>query len=136
MRVQYNPDKGLFKKIKKIDVVHSDGSVVSVDFSRKNKSLYSVTADSYMLEFIGIIKKMSFGLINVVPKDAAGNQVKDMKTAVIDMDENREGVQEGKEWLALMEFLSSMKDTNGNGIPDIDKKYAVAVKCFFPVKTK
>ncbi|MCX6254741.1 MAG: bifunctional UDP-sugar hydrolase/5'-nucleotidase [Bacteroidia bacterium] len=136
MRVQYNPDKGLFKKIKKIDIVHSDGSVVSVDFSKKNKSLYSVTADSYMLEFIGIIKKMSFGLINVVPKDAAGNQVKDMKTAVIDMDENKEGVQEGKEWLALMEFLSSMKDTNGNGIPDIDKKYAVAVKCFFPVKGK
>jgi 5'-nucleotidase len=89
-----------------------------------------------MLEFIGIIKKMSFGLINVVPKDAAGNQVKDMKTAVIDMDENREGVQEGKEWLALMEFLSSMKDTNGNGIPDIDKKYAGPVKCFFPVNAK
>jgi 5'-nucleotidase len=88
-----------------------------------------------MLEFIGIIKKMSFGLINVVPKDFAGNQVKDMKTAVIDMDENREGVQEGKEWLALIEFLSSMKDTNGNGIPDIDKKYAVPVKCFFPVNT-
>jgi hypothetical protein len=55
-----------------------------------------------------------------------------MKTAVIDMDENKEGVQEGKEWLALMEFLGSMKDTNRNGVPDIDRKYAVPVKCFFP----
>jgi 5'-nucleotidase len=136
LRVEYDPERGLLKKISKIEIVHSDGSVADVDFLKKNKSLYSITANSYMLEFIGIIKKMSFGLINVVPKDAAGNWVKDMKMAVIDMDENREGVQEGKEWLALMEFLSSMKDTNGNGIPDIDKKYAGPVKCFFPVNAK
>ena len=136
LRVEYNPDKGLLKKIKKIEILHPDGRIVNVDFSKKNKNLYSVTANSYMLGFIGIIKKMSFGLINVVPKDVAGNKVKDMKTTVIDMDEKREGVQEGKEWLALLEFLSSMKDTNGNGIPDIDKKYAVPVRCFFPVKAR
>ena len=136
LRVEYDPEKRLLKKIKKIDIVHSDGKVVNVDFSRKNKSLYSLTANSYMLEFIGIIKKLSFGLINVVPKDITGNKVEDMKTAVIDMDENREDVQEGKEWLALIKFLSSMKDTNGNGIPDIGKKYAGPVKCFFPVNTK
>jgi hypothetical protein len=87
-----------------------------------------------MLGFIGIIKKMSFGLIRVVPKDEAGTKVKDMKTMVIDMDEKIAGLQEGKEWLALIEFLSSMNDTNDDGIPDIDKKYAVPVKCFFPVK--
>jgi 5'-nucleotidase len=136
IRIEYDPDKGLLKKIKKIDIVHSDGRVVNVDFSKKNKTLYSVTANSYMLEFMGIIKKMSFGLINVSPKDEAGNKIKDMKTAVIDMDENRAGVQEGKEWLALVEFLGSMRDTNGNGITDIDKKYAVPVKCLFQVKTK
>lgn len=136
IRVEYDPDRGMLRKIKKIEIVHSDGRVVNVDFSKKTKSLYSVTANSYMLEFIGIIKKMSFGLLNVVPKDADGNPVKDMKTAVIDIDENREGIQEGKEWLALVEFLGSMKDTNGNGIPDIDKKYTVPVKCFFPVTAK
>ena len=136
LRVEYNPDKGLLKKIKKIEILHSDGRTINVDLSKKNKNLYSVTANSYMLGFIGIIKKMSFGLINVVPKDMAGNKVKDMKTTVIDMDEKTEGVQEGKEWLALLEFLSSMKDTNGNGIPDIDKKYAVPVRCFFPVKAR
>jgi 5'-nucleotidase len=136
LRVIYDPEKGLFNKIKKIEIVHPDGNMVNVDFSKKNRSLYSITADSYMLEFIGIIKKMSFGLINVVPKDAAGNKVKDIGTTVIDMDESRDGVQEGKEWLALIEFLSSMKDTNGNGIPDIDKKYAVSIKCFFSVKNR
>jgi 5'-nucleotidase len=134
LRVEYDPDKGILNKIKKIEIINSDGSAKDVDFSKKNKTLYSVTADSYMLEFIGIIKKMSFGLINVIPKDSAGDRVTDMQTAVIDIDENKAGVQEGKEWLALMEYLSSMKDTDGNGIPDIDKKYSVPVQTFFAVK--
>ena len=109
--------------------------LTNVDFSKKNKKLYSVTANSYMLEFMGIIKKMSHGLVNVVPKDENGNRV-DVKNIVIDMDENQPGLQEGKEWLALMEYLGSMSDTNGDGIPDIDQKYNVAVKCFYTVKTK
>jgi len=134
IKVEYNPDKGLFKKIRKVEIVHADGTVSDVGFTKKDKKLYSITADSYMLEFIGIIKKMSFGLINVIPKDDMGNKISDMKSAVLDMDDNREGVQEGKEWLALIEYLKTMSDTNGNGIPDIDAKYAVPVKSFFNVK--
>jgi 5'-nucleotidase len=134
IKVEYNPERGLLKKIKKIEIEKSDGTGENVDFSRKNKRLYSIAANSYMLEFIGIIKKKSFGLINVIPKDAGGNKVTDMKTAVIDMDSGKAGVQEGKEWLALIEYLMQMKDTNGNGISDIDKKYSEPVRCFFTVK--
>ena len=136
IRVETDPEGGLLKKIKKIDLINSDGSVKNVDFSKKNKTLFSITANSYMLQFIGIIKKMSYGLINVVPKDAMGNRLTDMKNGVIDMDENRNGIQEGKEWLALIEYLGSMKDINNNSIPDIDKKYQNPVKCFFPVSSK
>lgn len=134
IRVEFDPKGGLLNKIKKIEINDRSGKTKDVDFSKKNKTLYSVAANSYMLEFVGIIKKMSFGLINVVPKDATGKVITDMKVAVIDMDENKDGIQEGKEWLALMEYLSSMKDTNGNGIPDISEKYRTAVQTFFPVK--
>ena len=134
IRVEYNPDKGLLRKIRKIEIEKKDGTKTNVDFSRKNKTLYSITADSYMLEFIGIIKKKSFGLINVVPKDADGRKITDMKTAVIDMDSNKSGVQEGKEWLALIEFLMQMKDINGDGIPDIENKYSIPIKSFIKVK--
>jgi 5'-nucleotidase len=111
--------------------VKSEGEPVKVDFSKQNKSLYSITANAYMLEFIGIIKKMSFGLINVVPKDYEGNPITDMKNAVIDIDEKTGGIQEGKEWLAILEYLQSMKDVDGNGIPDVDRKYETTVKTFF-----
>lgn len=134
LRVEYNPEKGMLKKIKKIELVRSDGTTTDVDFSKKNKKLYSITANSYMLEFVGIIKKMSFGLINVVPKSSAGVAVKNMKDAIIDFDLARDGIQEGKEWLALIEYISAMKDTNRNGIPDIDRKYQVPVVNFITVK--
>lgn len=133
-RSEYDPEKGLLRRIKKIEIIRPDGTTKEVDFSRDNKTLYSVTANSYMLEFIGIIKKMSFGLINVIPKDASGKPVTDMSTALIDINENLPGVQEGKEWLALMEYIRSMKDTNNNGIPDIDPRYKVPVRSFFEVK--
>jgi len=134
LRVEYDPDKGLLKKIGRIEIINPDGSVRNVDLSKKNNTLYSITANSYMLEFIGIIKKMSFGLINVVPKDASGNPVTDMKSAIIDMNGSATGIQEGKEWLALLEFIGSMKDTSNNGIPDINSKYSVPVQTFFNVK--
>lgn len=134
IRVEYNPGKMMLRKIKRIEIIHPDGNVTDVDFSKKNTTLYSITANSYMLEFVGIIKKMSFGLINVVPKDISGNPVTSMANARIDLDEERSGIQEGKEWLALMEYLSSMKDINGNGVPDIDKTYKVPVQRFFIVK--
>jgi 5'-nucleotidase len=131
IRVNYDPDKGMLRKINRIDIVNPDGTMTNVDFSRKNTTLYSITANSYILEFVGIIKKMSFGLINVVPKDESGNPVTDMKKAVIDLDEIAEGVQEGKEWLALIEYFSMMKDLDGNGVPNIDPKYKTSIKTFF-----
>ena len=136
MKVDFDPEKGMLRKINKIDIISPGGDVQGVNFSKKEKELYSITANSYMLEFVGIIKKMSFGLINVVPKDAFGNPITDMKTAVIDIDGSLEGIQEGKEWLALVEYLTSMNDTNGNGIPDIDRKYESAIQTFFDVNSR
>jgi 5'-nucleotidase len=130
IRVNYDPSRGLLRKLSRIAIIHSDGTLTDVYFSKKEKRLYSVTANSYMLQFIGIIKKSSLGLINVQPKDRNGNPVKDMKTAVIDMDPVRPGIQEGKEWIALIEYLSSLEDVNGNGIPDVPGKYSSPLSGF------
>jgi 5'-nucleotidase / UDP-sugar diphosphatase len=130
IKAEYDPDKGFLKKILKLEINHPDGTGTQVSFNNKNKTLYSITADSYMLQFIGIIKKMSFGLINVVPKYNDGTKIKDMSDIIIDTDEKQPGVQQGKEWLAVISYLKSMKDLNGNGIPDVDKKYSEPVRTF------
>ncbi|HOW41459.1 MAG TPA: bifunctional UDP-sugar hydrolase/5'-nucleotidase [Bacteroidales bacterium] len=135
IRVETDPEGGLLKKIRKIEIISPDGSGKrNVDFSKKDTTLYSITANSYMLQFIGIIKKMSFGLINVTPKDSSGVKITDMSNAVADMDQTQPGIREGKEWLAVMEYMKLMRDTDGNGIPDIDNEYRNAIKTHFPVK--
>lgn len=136
IKVEYNPESGFLRKIKKVSITDGQGKTRDIDLSRKNKTLYSIAANSYMLFYVGIIKKLSHGLVNVVPKDNTGKPVKDMKAAVIDMDESKEGIQEGKEWLAIIEFLSTMKDINGNGVPDISESYKTAIQTFFNVSSR
>jgi 5'-nucleotidase/UDP-sugar diphosphatase len=94
-----------------------------VDWSRHNKKLYSITANTYLLQFIGIIKKLSHGLVKVTLKNEKGETLKSIKDAIIDANTNVPGVQEVKEWVALLWFLQQQPDINGNGIPDIPDYY-------------
>jgi len=130
LKAEYDPGKGLLKKISKVSIANSDGAFREVDFSKNNPALYSIVANSYMLEYVSIIKKLSKGLVKVIPKDVNGLPVNDMKNTIMDFDSNREGTQEGREWLAIVHYLKTMKDINGNGVPDIDQKYKVAIKSF------
>jgi 5'-nucleotidase len=77
---------------------------------------------------------MTYGIVKVYPKDKDGNILPDMKHAIIDMDPSREGIQEGKEWLALFRFVSQFPDKNGDGIPDIPDSYKSPAKRIVPVK--
>lgn len=134
MKAEFDPGRGLLRKISRIEIKGKNGSIKEVDFSKKNKTLYSVTANSYMLEFISIIRKKSMGLIRVIPKDVDGQPVTDIRKAVIDMNDSIPGIQEGKEWIALLEFIMSMRDSDNDGLPDIDRKYMLPVRTFIDVK--
>jgi 5'-nucleotidase / UDP-sugar diphosphatase len=118
MEVEIDTSKGFLKKVQRILINGKE-----LDLSKKNETLYSLSASIYMLESIGIIKKMTYGIIKVEPKDFEGNILKDFKNTWIDFDLSKEGVQEGKEWLALLEFVKTFEDNNGNNIPDIPEFY-------------
>lgn len=120
----YNPEKGLLKKITAIQTLDKDKKdYVPVDWSKQNTKLYSLTANTYLLEFIGIIKKLSKGLVKVTLKDANGNPINSINAAIIDADPAVEGVQEIKEWMALLWYLQQQPDSNGNGIRNIPETY-------------
>lgn len=123
IEVEYDPGRGLLRKISSMTLHRSDGSVEEVDFSKDNPKLYSISANSYMLEFIGIIKKTTFGLVNVVPKLHDGSPMASINDAVVDFDPSPERFLEGKEWIALTRLLSEMQDTNGDGVPDMNSFY-------------
>ncbi|MDD3685354.1 MAG: bifunctional metallophosphatase/5'-nucleotidase [Bacteroidales bacterium] len=122
IKIYYDESKGLLKKIYKMEIGGQE-----VDFSKKNKTLYSLTANSYMLEFVGEIRGMTFGIVKVSPKDVNGVEIKDNKTTWIDFDADKEGIQEGKEWMAMVKYLQSFPDLNGNKIPDFPDKYRLPI---------
>ncbi|HUS86221.1 MAG TPA: bifunctional UDP-sugar hydrolase/5'-nucleotidase [Bacteroidales bacterium] len=131
--VDFDPGKGLLRKVKSINLVKADGTTVPVDLSKGNETLYSITANAYMLEFVGIIKKTTFGLVNVVPKESSGIEIENMSDAILDFNADLSGVQEGKEWIALVEFFRNMTDSNGDLIPDLDNYYKDPPRRIIPI---
>ncbi len=121
-KVYYNPKKIMLRKVYKIVV---NGKPINL--SKKDTKLYSITADTYLLSFIGRVKKLSHGLVNVVPKFKDGKPIHNMSNAIIDFDKNKKGMQEGTEWLGVIRYMQHLKDVNGDGIPDIPLKYKPAL---------
>jgi 5'-nucleotidase / UDP-sugar diphosphatase len=122
MEIDYYPNKGVFRKITAIRIGNERDGYKTVSFSRSDKTLYSLAANKYILSFIGTLKKMSKGIVNVIAKNADGSPIKD-NNFLIDGDPKTEGIQEVKEWIVLYHYLHSLHDTDGNGIPDIPKVY-------------
>ena len=117
LEIVTDPKKGFLKKVQQIKI---DGQ--PMDFSKKNKQLYAVSANTYLLSFIGRIKKISFGLLKVEPKDKNGIPVNNIFNQLADTNQNLPGIQEAKEWLSLIEFIRSF-EKNSEGIPEIPAEY-------------
>jgi 5'-nucleotidase / UDP-sugar diphosphatase len=110
-------EKGLMRKVQKVEI---NGNEIS--FSKKDQTLYSVAANIYLVSFMDRIKKLSYGFMKVMPKDENGNPVTNFNNQLIDIDTEKDGVQEAKEWIAMIEFIKSF-EKNGEGIPVIPATY-------------
>ncbi len=123
VNIERDPEGGFFKKIKSAKLIGSDGKMETIDFSKKNKRLYSVTADTYMMANLALIKKKSLGLIKVTPKMEDGTKVINIKNTLVDEDINKPGIQELKVWGSIINYAKSFSDNDGNGIPDLPVRY-------------
>lgn len=117
IKIYINPKKMTLRKVQKVELYGKE-----IDLSKKNNKLYSLSANGYMLSFIDRVKKMSYGLVKIVPKDQNGNIVTDMTKQYIDINPDKEGIQEAKEWMALIEYMKSF-EKGEKGLPAIPDKY-------------
>lgn len=123
IRATIDPGKGFLRKVTSIGIGNPENGFTPVDISRGNPELYSITANAYVLEFVGIIKKLTKHLIVVKLKDEQGNPIQSVYDALIDADADQPGTQEAKEWRALVWYLQQFPDINGNGIADVPDDY-------------
>ncbi|HKM94835.1 MAG TPA: bifunctional metallophosphatase/5'-nucleotidase [Prolixibacteraceae bacterium] len=122
MEVECDMSKGIFRKISRIRIGDDLNGYKTIDISKKSSQQVSIASNTFLLSFIGQLKKMSFGLVNIIPKNSEGISIEN-NNYLIDLDPNTEGIQEAKEWIAIYDYMKSFKDINGNGIPDIPRIY-------------
>ena len=133
LRIEYDPEGGLFNKVRKIEITDRLGNVKEVNTDKDDPKLYSIVANSYMADNLGLVKKKTFGLIKVEPRDSNGNIVTEMDDFVMDFNDAQPGIQEGKEWIALLKYLQRFKPAEEGGLPVIPDSYRNPVKSLVPV---
>ena len=119
VKFKFNPQRILFDRVTQVFVQDEEGDYEPLD----SQKLYRVCSNLYTAGMINYVSEVSHGLISIKPKDKNGRALPDVKQAIIYTDKNSPKAAELKEWIALVQYMRSFKDTNKNGIPDIPEKY-------------
>ncbi|MFA5816390.1 MAG: bifunctional metallophosphatase/5'-nucleotidase [Bacteroidales bacterium] len=123
VRYKINPLRLPLDRVYQIELGNEKEGYRKIKLNKDKSKLYGIVSNAYVMEFFGIIKSMTKGILKVVPKFADGTPIPDFKLALIDRDPNLPGIQEAKEWAGLLTYASKLPDLNGNGIPDMSEKY-------------
>ncbi len=119
----YNPRRMIFDRITEIRIGDEKNGYRLLDYSESNRNLLRIGADIYNATFLKVIGNFTWHVLDIVPKDRDGNPIDDLKTMRLDSDKQKPGIQELKEWKAVMEYIKSFPDTDGDGLPNVPDKY-------------
>ena len=105
MTYTFNPNRMIFNKVTQCAQVLDDGSTVPIE----DDKLYRVVTGLYCGQMLGSVNAKSFGILNITPRDAQGNEIRDLEKFIV-CDQNG---REIKEWYAVAGYLQMLGE-----IPD------------------
>ena len=111
----FNPNRLILSKAYDAHLVTLDGTRTEIE----KDQLYRVVADLYSLKLLSSVTDLSYGLLSIIPKDAEGNAIENFSDTII----HTEG-REVKAWEAIARYMQSFVDTDGDGIANVDSRYA------------
>lgn len=123
IKFRYNPRRVLFDRVTAIEIETDSGEYVPLDYSKSNTELYRVASNIYEAAFLKLIGSFTYNILEIIPKDRNGKPLENLSDFRIDADKVKLGVQELKEWVAVMDYVRSFKDRTGDGFPDIPEEY-------------
>jgi 5'-nucleotidase len=118
--INYNLFRMPFDRIVDIQIGNLKDGYRIADIGGDSEELYSIAATSYVSNFAWTIEDLSKGVISITPRDKNGAPITSVKGAVIDAVPAVQGIQELKEWQALLSYVTALPDINQDGLPDID----------------
>ncbi len=123
IKINYNFNRMFFDRVTKILIEDENGNFQPLDYSGANNRLYKVVSNIYNATFLKVIGSFTNSILTIVPKDREGNPIEEFTSVRVDGDKDKEGIQEIKDWTALMGYVQSFKDKDGDGIPELPEKY-------------
>ena len=123
VRFSYNPHRMIFDRITEIWLGNEEKGYQKLDYATSNKTLLRIAADIYNSTFLKIIGNFTWQILKIVPKDRNGKPIEDLKTVRVDVDKHKPGIQELKEWKAVIDYIRQLPDTDGDGVANIPEKY-------------
>ncbi len=129
IRIFYNPYRVLFDKVFKIEMGDESKGWKAIDLSGGDGKKYSFACTTYVGKFVWAMKKLSFGILTATPTFADGKPIPSPIEAIVDGSKIHSGVQEIKEWQALINLLRSLPDTDGDGVANIPPPSDSRTKC-------
>lgn len=111
----FNPNRLILNKSYDAHLATLSGERIEIE----KDQLYRVVADLYSLKLLSSVTDLSYGLLSIVPKDVNGNPVENFPDTII----HTEG-REVKAWEAIAGYMTSFPDTDNNGVPNVDSRYA------------
>ncbi len=123
IKINYNFNRMFFDRVTAISMEDENGNYQPLDYSDANNRLYKVASNIYNTTFLKVIGSFTNNILTIVPKDKKGNPLEEFTTVWVDGDKDKDGIQEIKDWTALMGYIQSFEDKDGDGIPEIPEKY-------------
>jgi 5'-nucleotidase len=133
VKFKYNPNRMIFDRVTDISLGSEEEGYLPLDYSKSNNALYRIAANLYNTTFINFVGRYTYRVLNIVPKDrngkpatagkAKGNPFDRLLPLRVDIDREKPGIQELKEWIAVVDYVRNFPDKDGDGIPDIPETY-------------
>jgi 5'-nucleotidase len=123
LKFTYNSYRMIFDRVTKIKVESENGNYVNLDYSRSNKRLYRVALNYYEAKFLSVIGNFTYDFLKIIPRDSKGHKIENLVDCRIDGDSKKEGIQELKEWVAIIKYIEHFPDQNSDGLADIPQRY-------------
>lgn len=133
LRFKYNPNRLIFDRVTDILMGSEEEGYKPLDYSKSNRALYRVATNLFNATFLNFVGRFTYGILKVVPKDRNGSPIVtkspkgnpfDLLLPLrVDMDKEKPGIQELKEWVCVMDYVESFPGRDGGGSPSIPEKY-------------
>ncbi|MEJ2723079.1 MAG: bifunctional UDP-sugar hydrolase/5'-nucleotidase [Deltaproteobacteria bacterium] len=123
LRFRYNPHRVIFDRVTDIQVGSEEEGYKPLDYSGSSKRLYRCAGNIYNATFLKIVGRFTWHILDIVPKDRNGSPIADLKAARVDADKKKTGIQELKEWVAVIDYIRSFSEEGDRTIAGVPEKY-------------